>query len=137
MSALARFTRLRPSAERKPVEMPSAHLSRGMVISGTLECEGVLHIHGAVRGRINTDRLIIEIEGFVDGDIVAREVTVAGKLKGRIFAPTVTLDISADVNGRIFHNEVTVAKGAKFEGRMPWRPLNYFETLDQLPEVQA
>ena len=27
---------------------------------------------------------------------------------------------------------VSVAFGARVDGRMPWRPLNYFETLDQL-----
>jgi cytoskeletal protein CcmA (bactofilin family) len=136
-SGLARFVRLKAPPEPKADLLPRAELSPGLIVSGVLDCEGAVHIRGTVRGRINADRLVIEIDGFVDGDVVAREVIVAGKLKGRIFAHTVTVDASADVNGRIFHHTVSVAKGAKFEGRMPWRPLNYFESLDQLPEVQA
>ncbi len=46
------------------------------------------------------------------------------------------IDETADVTGRIFHTTITVARGARVDGRMPWRPLSYFETLDELPETQ-
>ncbi|HEX2591659.1 MAG TPA: polymer-forming cytoskeletal protein [Rhizomicrobium sp.] len=137
MSALARLVRFTAPPDAKSADLARSELSHGMTISGTLDCEGVLHVHGRVFGRINTDRVVIEPDGFVEGDIVAREATIGGRLLGRVFAHTVSVDETADINGRIFHHVVTVAKGAKFEGRMPWRPLNFFETLDQLPEVQA
>lgn len=136
MPALARFVGLKTAPSREPIALPESHLSRGLTVTGTLDCEGALHVHGKVRGRINADRLVIGADGFVEGDILAREASIAGKLLGRVFAFSVTIDASADVTGRIFHHIVTVAKGARFDGRMPWRPLNYFETLDQLPEVQ-
>lgn len=137
MSALARLVRLKAPSEREPETVPQSFLSHGLSVTGVLDCEGLLRIHGVVRGRINADQLVIERDGYVEGDIVAQEVLIGGQMKGRVFAPTVAVDASADVNGRIFHNTVTVAQGAKFEGRMPWRPPSYFETLDQLPEVQA
>jgi cytoskeletal protein CcmA (bactofilin family) len=136
MPALARFVGLKAPPGGEPSPLPKSQLSRGLIVTGTLDCEGALHVHGTVRGRINTDRLVIAPDGFVEGDIVAREASIAGRLKGRVFAFTVTLDASADVTGRIFHHVVTVARGARFDGRMPWRPLNFFESLDQLPEVQ-
>jgi cytoskeletal protein CcmA (bactofilin family) len=93
-----------------------------------------VRIHGRIFGRINADRLILEMDGHVEGDIVANEVRIAGKLIGRVFAPTVAIDETADITGRIFHTNVTAARGHKLEGRMPWRPPSYFQTLDQLPE---
>lgn len=136
MPALARLVGLKSAPSREPLPLPESQLSRGLTVTGTLDCEGALFVHGTVRGRINTDRLVIAPDGCVEGDIVAREASIAGRLKGRVFAFTVTLEASADVTGRIFHHVVTVARGARFDGRMPWRPLNFFESLDQLPEVQ-
>jgi len=40
------------------------------------------------------------------------------------------------VEGRIFHTNLIVAQGAHVDGRMPWRPVSYFETLDHLPEIR-
>jgi cytoskeletal protein CcmA (bactofilin family) len=133
MFASQRRTDARPAPARV-AELPASHLGTAIKVSGTLDATGDLHIHGYVSGRINADRLIIERDGFVEGDIVANDVRIAGKLVGRVFAPTVSIDESADITGRIFHTNVTAARGHKLEGRMPWRPPSYFETLDQLPE---
>jgi len=121
---------------RKFEPQPASQLGTASLVKGVLDSEGVVEIHGTFHGRINADCLILGAMGNIEGDIVAREVRIAGRLLGRIFALTVTLEETADVTGRIFHNAVTVARGARFEGRMPWRPANYFETLDQLPETQ-
>jgi cytoskeletal protein CcmA (bactofilin family) len=68
--------------------------------------------------------------------MVARQIRVLGRFSGRIFALDVTFDASAQVEGKVFHHKVTVARGAHIDGRMPWRPLNYFDSLEQLPETQ-
>jgi hypothetical protein len=54
-----------------------------------------------------------------------------------VFAPSVSIEASADVEGRLFHTQIAVAQGARLNGRMPWRPVSYFETLDQLPEIRT
>jgi hypothetical protein len=48
----------------------------------------------------------------------------------------VSIEASAHVEGRLFHTQIAVAQGARLNGRMPWRPVSYFETLDQLPEIR-
>ena len=116
--------------------LPSSQLGTAAVVTGVLDIEGELQIHGSVVGRINAERLIVCRFGIVEGDIVAKDVRIGGRLNGRVFALNVTLDETADVSGRIFHNTVTVARGARFEGRMPWRPPSYFEALEQLPETR-
>jgi cytoskeletal protein CcmA (bactofilin family) len=115
-------------------QLPASHLGKSLTAEGFLDTDGDLHIHGRVFGRICADRLVLGCGGYLEGDVVARDVQIGGRLSGRIFALSVTLDSSADVTGRIFHNEVTVAKGARVDARMPWRPPSYFETLKQLPE---
>ena len=137
MFALSR----RPDARIAPArghELSISYLGPGVRIRGALEIEGELTVAGIVAGRIAALRIIIAPQGFVEGDIVAREAVIAGRLNGRVFAPNVIIEESADITGRIFHTNVTTARGARIdpEARMPWRPASYFETLDQLPEAQ-
>jgi cytoskeletal protein CcmA (bactofilin family) len=101
-----------------------------------VDTEGELHIHGKVLGSVRADRLVLATEGDIEGDIVARDARICGRVIGRVFALNVTLDSTASITGRIFHHTVEVAKGARIDARMPWRPLNFFETLEQLPETQ-
>jgi cytoskeletal protein CcmA (bactofilin family) len=116
---------------------PPTFLGPGTAIHGALEIDGELVVSGQVKGRIAARRLVITADGYVEGDIIAGEVVIAGRLNGRVFSPTVVIEDGAEIEGRIFHTNVTVARGARVTGRMPWRPLSYFETLDKLPEVRA
>jgi cytoskeletal protein CcmA (bactofilin family) len=129
------FASTRRSAD-EPVLLPPSQVGRSLKVTGTLETEGELTVHGIVRGRINAERVILGTECSVEGDVVARDVHIEGRVNGRIFALNVTVESSANVTGRIFHNTVSVARGARIDGRMPWRPPQYFETLTQLPEIR-
>ena len=124
------------TAHAVEAEGPPSFLGSRVGIRGALEVDGELVVSGHVNGRIAAIRLVIAAQGFVEGDIIAREVVIAGRLNGRVFAPTVSIEDGAEVEGRIFHTNVTVARGAHVSGRMPWRPISYFETLDKLPEVR-
>jgi cytoskeletal protein CcmA (bactofilin family) len=132
-------------ARRTPAQRPGKEIARGdagpgsvigpgVGIRGALEIDGELVVCGLVKGRIEADRVVIAAQGSVEGDIVAREVVISGRLRGRVFAPSVAIEASADVDGRIFQTTVTVAQGARVSGRMPWRPVSYFEKLETLPE---
>jgi cytoskeletal protein CcmA (bactofilin family) len=115
---------------------PQSFLGPGVGIQGALEIDGELVVSGLVKGRIAALRLVIAANGSVEGDIIATEVVINGRFNGRVFAPTVAIEAGAEVEGKIFHTNVTVARGARVTGRMPWRPLSYFETLDKLPEIR-
>ena len=136
MSAAPPRRLLRPPRAEASANTPLSHLSKAITINGDLESDGELQIYGNVRGQVCADRLVVGPGGFLEGDVIARDVLIEGRLEGRIFALNVTLDSGAEVNGRIFHNTITVAKGARIDARMPWRPPSYFETLETLPEAR-
>ncbi len=127
--------RTRPKASEEQTRAVS-HLSKAITVNGVLDTDGELRIHGHVQGRVNAERIVIAAGGSVEGDVVATDAFIEGRLNGRIFALNVTLESSAEITGRVFHNTITVARGARIDARMPWRPPNYFETLDQLPETR-
>ena len=135
------LTMARRSPDQRPgptaaLIAPVSYIGPKVGISGVLEIDGELVIAGVVRGRIAATKLVIAAGGYIEGDIVAREVVIAGRLNGRVFAPNVAIDAGAEVEGRIFHTTISVTQGARVNGRMPWRPVSYFDTLDQLPEVR-
>ena len=121
------------SSEDAP-EPDISMLGRALKIRGTLDTLCEVHVFGRVVGRINAGRLVLGLGGYVEGDIVAKEVLLCGRFEGRIFAFNVTIAPSAVLKGRVFHHTITVAKEAQIEGRMPWRPINFFETLGELPK---
>jgi cytoskeletal protein CcmA (bactofilin family) len=122
---------------RLPSDDGQSRLLPGLTIDGHLEVDGEIYIDGTVNGRIDGVIVIIGPQGIVVGDIVAREVRIEGTLEGRTFAHHVSITQTARVTGRVFHHTISVDKGARIDARMPWRPLNYFETLDQLPETRS
>jgi cytoskeletal protein CcmA (bactofilin family) len=113
---------------------PISCLGTGLTVTGSLDADASVHVHGSVIGPIRAETLVLGKSGYVEGDIVARVVQIAGRVLGRVFAVNVIVDKTADIKGRIFHHTMSVAEGAKIIGRTPWRPPSYFETLDQLPE---
>ena len=134
MLTLERLIGTKPSDEKDRLGVPSSCLGKALTVSGCLESDGEIQVHGSVLGRINAACLFLGIGGYVEGDVVAENVHIGGKLNGRVFAPKVTLDSTAKVTGRIFHHTASIARGACIDGRMPWRPLNFFDELEQLPE---
>ena len=123
-------------AQQVHSEQPPSRLGRALRVNGLVETDGELTVDGTVLGRINAYRVNLSSECHVEGDVVASEVHVEGRFSGRIFALHVTVESTANITGRIFHNTVSVARGARIDGRMPWRPSSYFLTLTQLPETR-
>jgi cytoskeletal protein CcmA (bactofilin family) len=124
------------TAQGEEAESPLSFLGPGITIRGVLEIDGELVVSGLVRGHIVALRLVIAADGYVEDDIVAREVVANGRLNGRIFAPTVSIEGSAQVEGRVFHTNVMLAQSVRVVGRMPWRPVSYLESQDNLPEAR-
>src|ERR1700692_3914006 len=99
MSALPSRALLRTQPHLSDAQCPTSHRGRGLTVTGSLETEGELRIHGKVLGQIRADRLVIEKGGAVEGDMVARDAHIGGRLNGRGFAVNGTVDDSAEGRG--------------------------------------
>jgi cytoskeletal protein CcmA (bactofilin family) len=58
----------------------------------------------------------IQVEGTVEGEIVADDIVVNGRVIGRVRGLKVRLTSSARVEGDIIHKTIAIESGAHFEG---------------------
>src|SRR5579883_2404998 len=86
-----------PNSAYAVADAPASFLGPGVGIQGVLEIDGELVVSGPVKGRIAALKLVIGPTGFVEGDVIAREVIISGRLNGRVFAPNVSIEASAEV----------------------------------------
>ncbi len=129
LGALKKDPRLLPGTPA--VVGPVSVLGREMTVYGRLDSTGEVHVHGIVSGDINAPKVTLWPDGYVEGNILAGEAHIHGHLRGRAIARMVVIGASATIEGQVFHHKIDMAKGAHIDARFPWRPVNYFEQLDQ------
>jgi cytoskeletal protein CcmA (bactofilin family) len=115
-----RLQPLQPSAVTQPTAMLHSEtissISSEMAVIGKIICEDPLKIHGLVEGEVIASNALIADGAQIQGDIVAEELTVAGRVKGNIHALRVKLQATAVVEGHIFHRLLSIDEHAWFEG---------------------
>ena len=94
----------------------SSSLSPGMTVIGKLVGEGAVKIYGRIEGELQASSIVICEGAQIDGDVMAKELTIAGRVKGTIHAGKVKLQSSAVVEGDIFHRSLAIEENARFEG---------------------
>jgi cytoskeletal protein CcmA (bactofilin family) len=127
-----------PLRKRKDLPASVSHgpsiIGTSLTIEGTLESSGEIQILGRVIGKVIASRVVIGVAGYLEGDVLTEDMVLSGAFQGRAYAVNVSVAPSAHIRGRIFHHHAAVAKEARIEGLMPWRPVNFFEGLEDLPE---
>jgi cytoskeletal protein CcmA (bactofilin family) len=88
-----------------------------MAVFGKITCKGVLKIYGLVEGEVIASNAFIADGARIQGNIVAEELTIAGRVKGNIHALRVKLQATAIVEGDISHRSLSIDEHAWFEGR--------------------
>ena len=93
-------------------------ISAGTVVSGDIECTGVLKVEGRVNGAVRRARqLMLAKEGAISGDVTASEVVVGGLIDGNVSASErLELQTTAVVNGDITTRSIVVMEGARING---------------------
>jgi cytoskeletal protein CcmA (bactofilin family) len=128
------------SATALPLQTISS-LSSEMTVVGKIVCKGVLKIYGLVEGEVIASNALIAEGARIQGDIVAEELTVAGRVKGDIYALRVKLQGTAVVEGDIYHRSLSMDENARFEG-CSWpednspEPRSYIEAESANPHPQ-
>lgn len=114
-----------------PLSRQTSVLGPGITVYGSVEASGHLHLHGDVVGDVRADIVVLEADGFVEGDIFSQEAHIHGQLLGRVTAPVVAIEATAVIRGSVLHHKMSMAPGAYLDGFAPWRPMNYFTDLTQ------
>ena len=87
-----------------------------ITIVGKLICKDFIRVHGVVEDELYASNALIADGARVEGEIVAEELSIAGRVKGDIHALRVKLEGTAVVEGDIFHRVLSVHENARFEG---------------------
>lgn len=102
-----------------PVEVARGHssvLAQGASVHGNIDCDGEMLIEGVVHGSVRAVRLTIGIDGTIEGEVSADEVTVRGTMKGPIHARHIHLTSGAMVEGDLTTTTIAIDTGAQLSG---------------------
>ncbi|MGE5549123.1 MAG: bactofilin family protein [Bacteroidota bacterium] len=93
-------------------------IGKDTTVRGTVEAEGTIRVDGRFEGDISTaGDLIVGESGFVQGTVVAKNVSIAGQLHGKVEARgRLELLPSANVQGEIKMVLLVVEEGACLQG---------------------
>jgi len=106
---------VQPAAMPAPSATASV-IGAGMTVVGKLVGEGAVNIFGHFEGELQVSSAVIGEGAELDGAIVAKDLTIAGRVKGTIHATRVRLQGTAMVEGDIFHRSLSIEENARFEG---------------------
>jgi cytoskeletal protein CcmA (bactofilin family) len=106
---------VQPKAAPAQSEAASS-IGPGMTVVGKLIGDGSLKVFGRIEGEVRVSSLLVGESAEIEGNIVANELTVAGRVKGTIHGIRVKLLGSAVVEGDIFHRSLAIEENARFEG---------------------
>jgi cytoskeletal protein CcmA (bactofilin family) len=91
-------------------------ISPDLRINGDMVCSGDIQIDGWVEGDIQSRTVTVGQSATVHGAIQAENVKICGAVNGQIRADNVTLEKTARVTGDILHKSLSIEQGAFLEG---------------------
>ena len=94
----------------------SSIISAGTSVTGNVSCEGDLLIEGTVRGAVSAVRLMVGLEGSIEGEITAEDVSVHGAVKGPVHARHIHLAAGCSVEGDLATATIAIDTGARLSG---------------------
>jgi cytoskeletal protein CcmA (bactofilin family) len=114
---LQRSAVTRPAAVMLHPSETISSIGSEMAVIGRITCKGALKIYGLVKGEVIASSAFIADGARIQGEIIAEELTIAGRVKGNIHALRVKLQATAVVEGDISHRSLSIDEHAWFEGR--------------------
>lgn len=90
----------------------TAVLAAKIVFQGNIRSEGDIELDGVMDGNVACRVLLIGRTGAVNGNIVARDVTVHGEVSGSIVGHAVKLGATCRVLGSLSYESLSVERGA-------------------------
>ena len=109
-----------PQMAMSSVNNAESVLAAGLTIEGKIEGTGNFRVVGRFKGTVKVNgELTIEPGAFLEGDITAESVLVAGDVRGQIVAASrVEFKDSGTLIGDVKASSVVVSAGSKMRGKM-------------------
>ncbi len=94
-------------------------IAAGTVFEGKIRTPGSIRIDGRILGEITaTQNISVGSSAEIDGNVVAKNVTIGGRIKGLIVAQEkLVLEAKAIVQGDIRAARLVIDEGAMFDGK--------------------
>ncbi len=94
-------------------------IGAGTLIEGKIKTDGSIRVDGTLIGEIVAKAsAAIGLTGTVEGGVMAKNVTIAGKVKGTVTATEkLTLEGKSITRGDIRASKLIVDEGATFDGQ--------------------
>ena len=106
----------RPGAPPKPISSTPSIICADVEIEGAIKSAGTLQIDGQVNGDVNAKDLTVGVSGEVRGEVAAETLKVKGRIIGSICALDVILEAKGYIEGDIIHTSLAIEPTAHFEG---------------------
>src|SRR5499426_3293552 len=78
---------------------------------------GILQVDGEIEGDVLAAEIIVGEKGKVTGMVAGQQVVIRGTVSGVVCGKSVALQASSQVEGDIHHMSFAVEQGAQFDGR--------------------
>ena len=78
---------------------------------------GILQVDGEIEGDVMAAEVVVGEKGKVTGMVAGQQVVIRGTVSGIICGKTVALQALSQVEGDIHHMSFAIEQGAQFEGR--------------------
>ena len=95
-----------------------------------------MHIDGTVYGAVRANSCVVDMNGFVQGEIIAGEVFVRGRVIGPISGNSVNLYAGAQVEGDIVNQSISIENGANVYGMIS-RMDQPIDVANAIPQASA
>ena len=93
-------------------------ITQGIDFTGEVNTEGDIHLDGNMKGTIKANEVVIGINGFFEGEIIANVLIVSGKIKGKFNIKNLHIRKDGTLSGKAKYLNVTIESGGKVLGEL-------------------
>jgi cytoskeletal protein CcmA (bactofilin family) len=92
-------------------------ISEGFEFVGNITSEGALNIAGVVKGKVSARSILVDVEGYVEGELSSDILVVKGKIVGDVTCQELNIGPRALIEGTISYQHIHVQRGGKIAGK--------------------
>jgi cytoskeletal protein CcmA (bactofilin family) len=99
------------------VSLKPSIISEGFEFIGSITSEGTLNIAGTVKGKVSARSILVDVEGYVEGELSSDILVVKGKIVGDVTCQELNIGPRALIEGTISYQHIHVQRGGKIAGK--------------------